>query len=286
MKFLEPRIAPHMLTNGGNPFCICGSYTLTLIKVQSFRFAEPSQLRSWPSVSRIWQGCGSVIFLGFGKGRHEVKFGTNINHVSDVSADTVGGGNPNNALAVQPVAYPAFLLGTMVVDALLGGWEYSAFLHIRSGTRFDVTDSDTTSLNNGQTNRPDRIGVGTVSHPTVSHWFDTTAFVVHTTPMTYGTSGIDPLHADGEQQLDSSLFKTFHPTERQALQFRVDACNTFNHPNFSAPDSGVGDAAEGQFSPPQWTTVNCNSRFAIRSKPQQGHFGLLGPNRPLHACRI
>ncbi len=149
-----------------------------------------------------------------------------------------------------------------VVDALLGGWEYSAFLHIRSGTRFDVTDSDTTSLNNGQTNRPDRIGVGTVSHPTVSNWFDTSAFVVHTTAMTYGTSGINPLHADGEQQLDSSLFKTFHLTERQALQFRVDAFNTFNHPNFSAPDSGVGDASEGQvFS----TAVdNRELQFALR----------------------
>lgn len=149
-----------------------------------------------------------------------------------------------------------------IVDALLGGWEYSSFLHIRSGTRFDVTDSDTTSLNNGQTNRPDRIGVGTVKHPTVSNWFDTTAFIVHTTPMTYGTSGINPLHADGEQQLDSSLFKTFHLTERQALQFRTDAFNTFNHPNFAAPDSGVGDASEGQI----FTTAvdNRELQFALR----------------------
>jgi hypothetical protein len=101
-----------------------------------------------------------------------------------------------------------------------------------------------------------------VSNPTVSHWFDTSAFIVHTTPMTYGTSGLNPLHADGEQQLDSSLFKTFHLTERQALQFRTDAFNTFNHPNFSAPDSGVGDAAEGQvFS----TSVdNRELQFALR----------------------
>ena len=76
-----------------------------------------------------------------------------------------------------------------LVDAVLGGWEYSAFLHIRSGTRFDVTDNDTTSLNNGQTNRPDRVGNGQLSHPTVSKWFDTSAFIVHTTPMTYGTCG-------------------------------------------------------------------------------------------------
>ena len=133
-----------------------------------------------------------------------------------------------------------------VVDALLGGWEYSALVHVRSGTRFNVTDSDTTSLNNGQTNHPDRIGSGVLSHPTVAQWFDTNAFIVHTTPLTYGTSGTNPLHADGEQQLDSSISKTFHITERQSLEFRADAFNTFNHPNFSAPDSNVGDAAEGQ----------------------------------------
>jgi len=133
-----------------------------------------------------------------------------------------------------------------VVDTFLGGWEYSSFLHIRSGTRFDVTDNDTTSLNNGQTNRPDRVGNGQLSHPTVNKWFDTSAFVVHATPMTYGNARANPLHADGQQQLDSSLSKTFRLTERQALQFRADAFNTFNHPNFYAPDSIVGDAAEGQ----------------------------------------
>ena len=133
-----------------------------------------------------------------------------------------------------------------VVDALLGGWQYSALIHVRSGTRFDVTANDYTSLNNGQSNRPDRVGNGKLSNPTVAKWFDTSAFIVHTTPMTYGTSGINPLHADGEQQLDSSLSKTFHLTERQQILFRTDVFNTFNHPNFAAPDNIVGDSAEGQ----------------------------------------
>jgi hypothetical protein len=147
-------------------------------------------------------------------------------------------------------------------EELIGGWEYSALLHIRSGVRFDVTDNDTTSLNNGQTNRPDRIGSGKLSHPTVTDWFDTSAFVAHTTPMTYGNSGINPLHADGQQQLDSSLSKIFSVTEHQQIEFRVDAFNTFNHPNFSPPDSGVGDATEGQvFST---STDNRHLQFALR----------------------
>ena len=116
----------------------------------------------------------------------------------------------------------------------------------RSGTRFDIVTSDGTSLNNGQTNRADRVGNGVLSSPSVNQWFDTSAFVIHSTPETYGNAGIDPLHADGQQQLDSSLSKTFHITERHQIQFRADAFNTFNHPNFAAPDNIVGDPSEGQ----------------------------------------
>src|SRR5258706_2784027 len=59
------------------------------------------------------------------KGRHAIKVGANLNHVVDVSADTIGGDNPRGAVgvdpamtsydgtSVQPLAYPRFLLGTM-----------------------------------------------------------------------------------------------------------------------------------------------------------------------------
>jgi hypothetical protein len=149
------------------------------------------------------------------------------------------------------------------VDTLLGGWQFAGLLHIRSGARFDVTNNgDSTSLNNGQVNRPDRIANGTLSNPTVNAWFDTSAFVAHSTPMTYGTSGINPLHSDGQQQLDSSLSKIFRITERQQLQFRVDAFNTFNHPNFMAPDSNVGDGGEGQVT--STSVDNRRLQFALR----------------------
>ena len=82
--------------------------------------------------------------------------------------------------------------------------------------------------------------------PTVNMWFDTSCFVDDLTVDSYGNAGINPLHTDGLQQLDSSLFKTFKMTERINLQLRVDAFNTFNHPNFSAPDNTVGDPSEGQ----------------------------------------
>jgi hypothetical protein len=133
-----------------------------------------------------------------------------------------------------------------LLDAFIGGWEYSGLLHIRSGTRFDIATNDTTSLNNGLKNRADRIGNGRLSNPTPARWFDTSAFTNHAGVMTYGTAGINQLHADGQQQLDSSISKNFHLTERHQLEFRADLFNTFNHPNFSAPDNTIGSATEGQ----------------------------------------
>lgn len=132
-----------------------------------------------------------------------------------------------------------------LVDTFIGGWEYSALLHMRSGTRFDVT-SGVSTLNNGQSNRPDRIGSGKLSDPTINKWFDTSAFVDHLEQGTYGNSGINPLYSDDQIQLDSSLSKQFPLAEGAHLEFRVDAFNTFNHPDFSAPDSTVGSDTEGQ----------------------------------------
>jgi outer membrane receptor protein involved in Fe transport len=134
-----------------------------------------------------------------------------------------------------------------LVDALIGGWQYSALLHMRSGVRFDVT-SGASTLNNGQTNRPDRTGSGKLSHPTIAQWFDTSAFVDHEQEGTYGNSGINPLHGDDQIQLDSSLEKKFALVEGAQLEFRVDAFNTFNHPDFGTPDSFVGDGGEGQIT--------------------------------------
>ena len=163
-----------------------------------------------------------------------------------------------------PVGHGRRFLGdsNRFVDALIGGWQYGGLLHIRSGARFDVVANDGTSLNNGQNNRPDRIGNGQLSNPTVNEWFDTSAFVVHQTPMTYGTSGINPLHSDGQQQLDSSISKIFHVTERHQLQFRADLFNTFNHPNFAAPDALVGDSGEGQVT--STSVDNRRVQFSLR----------------------
>ena len=111
------------------------------------------------------------------------------------------------------------------LDAIVGGWQYSGFIFLRSGTRFRVTGN--TSLNNAQTNRPDRIADGNLptDQRTLDHWYDTSAFVRHTDWATYGNAGTNPLIADGMAQLDSSIFKTFNLTERYGW-FSAGICST------------------------------------------------------------
>ncbi|HWB99505.1 MAG TPA: hypothetical protein VG672_22500, partial [Bryobacteraceae bacterium] len=149
------------------------------------------------------------------------------------------------------------------LDQLVGGWQYSGFVFLRSGTRFGVS-SPVSLLNNGQSNRPDRVKDGNLpkDQRTLQRWYDTTAFVNHLEPMTYGNAGTNPLFADGEQQLDSSLFKTFRPMERISLQFRADFINTFNHPNFAAPSATVGSGSNGRVTS---TTVESRQiQFGLR----------------------
>ena len=161
-----------------------------------------------------------------------------------------------------PVGHGKTFLGTSnrLVDTVLGGWQYAALLHMRSGVRFDVT-SASSDLNNGQTNRPDRVGSGKLSHPTVNDWFDTTAFTDAPAGV-YGNSGVNPLHGDDQIQLDSSLEKTFPLFDRSQLLFRVDAFNTFNHPDFNTPDATVGDGGEGQIT--STSVDNRRLQFSMR----------------------
>jgi hypothetical protein len=132
-----------------------------------------------------------------------------------------------------------------IVDSVVGGWQYSGFLTIRSGLRFSVS-SGVSLLNNGQGNHPNQSCSGAISNPSVNLWFDPTCFSDDLIPQSYGNAGVNTLHTDGLQQFDSSLFKTFKITERFNMQVRADAFNTFNHPNFSAPNATVGDPSIGK----------------------------------------
>jgi hypothetical protein len=122
------------------------------------------------------------------------------------------------------------------VDAFLGGWQAGGILTLRSGFPFDVTYPGDPQ-NTGTTNRGNRVGVGTVSNPTIDRWFDELAFV-QSAPGVYGNAGRNLLFGPGTRNLDFSLAKRFSGLrEGHYLQLRFEAFNLSNTPKFGQPNA-------------------------------------------------
>jgi hypothetical protein len=48
--------------------------------------------------------------------------------------------------------------------------------------------------------------------------------------------------------MDLSALKNTHLSERWVVQFRAEAFNLFNHPQFGPPDTALGDGTTGVIS--------------------------------------
>jgi hypothetical protein len=117
-----------------------------------------------------------------------------------------------------------------------GGWEIDGIVTLSTGRPFNVSLAN--GVTNGAPSWPDRIASGMLDNPTRAKWFDPTAFAAPDTPR-YGNVGRGILYAPGTNQFDLSAVKNFAITERFRLQFRADAFNAFNHPQFGFPASSI-----------------------------------------------
>src|ERR1019366_9659490 len=61
------------------------------------------------------------------------------------------------------------------LNRLVGGWQVSGITTLSSGAPYDLQVSPST-LNTGTAQRPNRIGSGSLSDPTVQKYFDLSAF--------------------------------------------------------------------------------------------------------------
>jgi len=122
-------------------------------------------------------------------------------------------------------------------NAVFGGWEVSQIATFKSGIPLSISGADIASY--GGNPRPDVVGDVHVAHPNIHEWFNTGAFAY----APYGTFGTAPrffsyLRGPNYQNWDTSLMKNWQFTESMRLQFRAELFNTFNHPQFYAPENG------------------------------------------------
>jgi hypothetical protein len=140
-------------------------------------------------------------------------------------------------------------------DRAIGGWRVAEILAAQSGAPFTVNLSSAagqnvspTGLVNGNNQeRPNLAGNPNGGPETPAEWFNTTAFALPA-PGTYGTAGRNVVNGPGHIDLDLSLQKEATLHERLKLQFRLDAYNSLNHPNFNLPGRIFGAANFGVIS--------------------------------------
>jgi hypothetical protein len=132
--------------------------------------------------------------------------------------------------------------GNRVVDFAVGNWQANAIFTARSGQPYTITASGDIA-NTGNTNyeRADLVGDPSLSHPSTSKWFNTSAFAIPAI-YTYGNLGRNTLRRQSFWNLDCSIFRQFPIRERMKLEFRAEAFNIFNTVVYGAPAADISIA--------------------------------------------
>ena len=137
------------------------------------------------------------------------------------------------------------------LNAIVGGWETGGTMTAQGGVPANLTIGgvDNSSTDQGY-DRPIYVG-GPVyaSNKTTADWFNRAAFV-EAPPGTYGNVGRNTVSAPGIFGLDAELHKEWAMPYREGhrLQFRFEAFNVLNHPDWSSPTLNIlsGAAFAGQ----------------------------------------
>ncbi|HXE13426.1 MAG TPA: carboxypeptidase-like regulatory domain-containing protein [Bryobacteraceae bacterium] len=121
------------------------------------------------------------------------------------------------------------------VDALVGGWQITGQLTYNTGSFPRFTQALNVS------------GNPCLSNPTGGAWFDKSVFslpagyAIQRNPIQYSC-----LTGPSFFDLDASLLKNFHITEKVQAQLKMSAYNATNKLNLGAPDTNINDSNFGQ----------------------------------------
>jgi hypothetical protein len=144
----------------------------------------------------------------------------------------------------------------------LGGWAINGIIQLTSGLPVTVSqngDSQNTGPSSFQ--RPHVVSGESVDRVweerSVNRWFNTAAFVrskcdgcagegIYLGPKGYGNAGVSLFDAPALKTWDFACFKEFTPKEGHRIQFRYEAFNFLNTPQFSAPSRALGAADFGR----------------------------------------
>jgi len=133
-----------------------------------------------------------------------------------------------------------------LVNKVVGGWQAGTILTFADGSPTNVgVLGDTASVGTNE-NYPDATGISPFpQNQSVDQFWNIAAFDATNRELSYrfGTVGSRVLSKPGVRQWDFSLVKNTSIREHHSLQFRFEAFNFPNHPNWNAPSTDARAAA-------------------------------------------
>ena len=135
---------------------------------------------------------------------------------------------------------------------LVEGMQLNAIYQAQAGVPIEITGAESSG----------RSAKLPASEQTLNRWFDTGAFVQRQGIQLARTARLPDVRSGGRNNVDLSFFKTTQLAENLKLQFRAEAFNAFNRPEYSSPNGAFGNANFGRV-----TSVNTFARqlqFALK----------------------
>ena len=199
---------------------------------------------------------------------HNLTFNTSYTLSKSIDNNSVGSSNPQaqdfrNLRAERALsdfdARHRFVLSAICLlpfqgrGALLSrmarGWSLSPIVDLQSGNPFSPIIQVTDTRGSLEAfNRPFLVpGFPLIlPNPSPAQWINPSAFLRQTTG--FGDAGRNILTGPAFADVDLSVAKETKIRERVSLQFRSEAFNLFNHPNFGQPQNNLAVASFGQIT--------------------------------------
>lgn len=148
-----------------------------------------------------------------------------------------------------------YLAGNGGWSTLFTGWQTSGIVTLQTGRpftvallrEFDNSGTGISALGFGANDRPNVAGDPNAGARNIDQWFNTNAFAFPL-PGTFGNAGRNILEGPGYQSVNASILKNTALSEGVSIQFRAEAFNLFNHPNFNLPDNFLGSPTFGRIT--------------------------------------
>ncbi len=143
-----------------------------------------------------------------------------------------------------------WLTGNSVPRAIFGDWQWSGDWTIASGLPFTprlLGDFSDVQRGTNGTLRPNLVTGESISipNPSIGQWFNTAAFVAPP-PGQYGDARRNSIIGPPTKMFDVAFTKIFPLKESRVLEFRAQATNVFNIPQYASIDTQVNSPTFGR----------------------------------------